>query len=342
MRLTTTVYESINECSDAWALVAEGGAPEAQVGWRLADEGRIASLQRYLIFAEAGEPVGGLVCALVRGDERNNSYNIELRAQAEHTDADVGRLLPGLVSAATRTSSGLTLRRGLTPGVRDGVCSTALEEFHNAADRLGTKSTAFMGISAQDDSSLLPALRRAGYRLVASEDVAVLRLPGVDFDDYVRGLSPNGSNNLRKEESRFLRAGCSIVMGDASNLTEAHAMLLLQHYQKFGHDADLPAVKDRLNRFSFMVPLRLATALDASGSVLGFAAYSHNGTHAVARFSAFRENRVAAYFNTLFYALIRDAYAHALVSIDYGTGTRTAKSRRGCLFSQRAILARCR
>jgi len=276
---------------------------------------------RQALLLDRGEAAAGAMSALLAAVVRE-----------ERTFAQ-SALYPALVSTSPYGFAGGILA---VPGPeRAAAVEALLREVDDYCTAHGVRSQSVLW---QDDTDPVTetVLRRRGFQPVLADQEYHLDLGGVrDFAGYLAGLEHRRARVIGTEMRRFERSGATAerLREPTGDDIRRCAGLAMAHHEKYG----LPADPDALARmFDALLRERtLGARLDVirrDGELGGFVLSFHAGGVLYPKFLGFDAAVVGnsyAYFNLVFYHLIREAIAAGAHRIAYGMGSADAKQRRG-------------
>jgi hypothetical protein len=137
---------------------------------------------------------------------------------------------------------------------------------------------------------------------------------------------------VRREQRTFAQAIDRVATEDASRLAAPDLVpLLMRHHTKYGHAGSEASFRDRLVRMSSHGANVRVLVAEKAGQAIGFTALVLDSTHGrlVPRLFACDVNDVFAYFNLVFYELVRVGASWGFNTIALGSTAYRAKLLRG-------------
>jgi predicted N-acyltransferase len=211
--------------------------------------------------------------------------------------------------------------------VLDGVEAMARAE--------GIRSIAFLYVPPED-LPLRRALRDRGYaEFGPTHNVAVLRVPGRTFGDYLAGFGKRRRDSIGWERRKIAAAGVQISVEElTSDLSREMLPLEAQLYGKYG--TEHPTEMARLLHESVMREYGksdpVITARSA-GVLRGYAAFIQVHETLYSRDTGYDyawPEKLPLYFEVLFYSAIELAMQSGVREIYYSYGSDDTKASRGC------------
>jgi len=300
--------------------VPDGGAPAA----RAAAWGLVVEDTAFWPFMRIDHVLGTLL------DERQI-------ARAPATEQMLADLMPNAYLGALRGGTTRLPVRGDLAGPQAhhaiGEVLGGAEEMARAA---GLRSVAFFYVPPED-LALRRALVRRGYvEFGPNHNVAVLRVGGQAFDEYLSGFGKRRRDSIRWERRKIAAAGVQIGCEElTTDLSRQMLPLEAQLYAKYGHDV-YPEEMARIlhesviRQYGGSAPVITARA---AGVLRGYAAFIRVNKALYSRDTGYDYTwpiRLPLYFEVLFYSAIELAMKSGIREINYSYGSEDTKVSRGC------------
>lgn len=200
----------------------------------------------------------------------------------------------------------------------------------------GVRSVAFFYVPPED-LTLRRALVQRGYtEFGPNHNVAVLRVRGQTFDDYLGGFGKRRRDSIRWERRKIAAAGVQIGCEElTSDLSRQMLPLEAQLYAKYGHHV-YPEEMARIlhasviKKYGGSAPVITARA---AGVLRGYAAFIQVNKALYSRDTGYDytwPERLPLYFEVLFYSAIELAMKSGVREIHYSYGSEDTKVSRGC------------
>ncbi|WP_377325829.1 GNAT family N-acetyltransferase [Pimelobacter simplex] len=178
------------------------------------------------------------------------------------------------------------------------------------------------------------ALRELGFAELRGFSRAKLALSGKTYDDYLDALGSRKRWNARRDRRRFAESGqrVSFATGPGA-MGEDVVALQGRNKAKYGQAFDPVETRRRYrDLLGFAQDDGLVVRTWSGDTCTGFALFVRAGRslHALSAGFGSTQDDVGPYFECVFHAPIEWAYAHGIDEIDYGIGSVSAKSGRGC------------
>ena len=253
------------------------------------------------------------------------------------TERMLAALMPNAYLGALR---GGTTRLPVRPDLDGPQALRAIEEVLAGTEEMarsaGVRSVAFFYVPPED-LALRRALIQRGYtEFGPNHHVAVLRVPGQTFDDYLRGFGKRRRDSIRWERRKIAAAGVQIGCEQlTSDLSRQMLPLEAQLYAKYGHHV-YPEEMARIlhesviKKYGNSAPVITARA---AGVLRGYAAFIQVNKALYSRDTGYDytwPERLPLYFEVLFYSAIELAMKSGVREIHYSYGSEDTKASRGC------------
>lgn len=216
----------------------------------------------------------------------------------------------------------------------DAVALDALvDELERAAEGWGSATTGVLFVQ-DGQTGHDQVLTARGYQRMALGADSVMRCGFADFDGY---LAERGARrkHIRNEVSAFRRSGIEIKTGTVADQVERVSALAAALEAKYGRDLTpeefgfvLLNIEQKTEPY-----VSLIYGERPDGTMAGFVLYCiRDGVlhPMITGFDRQSDRREFAYFNMVYYELIRRAPQLGVHTIEYGIGTYQAKAARGC------------
>lgn len=308
-----------------WQELAAGAALPLREPWMAAERGRVGRASDVVV-------AGGLAARvlLVDVDEPRTGYTLaDLLGQR---DASPGWLPTGPTVFVGALGARLPAVVGDLCGPPT-ACEALLHQIEDWARDRGAHAVAVGPVPGTHEwSGLEGVLASAGYRPVTQLPEAVLHIDETGMSGVLERLPQGQRKNVRRQIRVFERSGGRVerLATDRADNPEA-AMLLRDHYRKFGHRATLADAADRLRRARAIPGASVLAATDDSGiRGISVVAVDLVRKELFSRLSACRRDTAFSYFNLIFYARVDEAAARGATTLHYGDTTYAPKVQRGC------------
>jgi hypothetical protein len=211
---------------------------------------------------------------------------------------------------------------------------------HDLVDRVRAaardQSAAVLAVSNVPPSDPFAPLRAvlAGMGFIRTESApdSELTVSSGGFNAYASAMRPSMRTVVRREQRTFAQAIDRVATEDASRLAAPDLVpLLMRHHTKYGHAGSEASFRDRLVRMSSHGANVRVLVAEKAGQAIGFTALVLDSTHGrlVPRLFACDVNDVFAYFNLVFYELVRVGASWGFNTIALGSTAYRAKLLRG-------------
>lgn len=239
-----------------------------------------------------------------------------------------GGYLPGLVRA---------------PGTGHGVVTALLDGLDDIARRRAARTTAVMHVP-EDDVPLRAALTARGFVAFRVAGDCLLHTPWSDFAGYLATLPSKRRISVRREIAVFRDAGNRLTIEAMSALDAEHARLHAGHMRRYGHSLDeagalsrIRSIQENNDGMGFVLEAR-----DDRRNLVGFVLVYEMGGCLYPKMIGIRDGQPThyAYFNLVYYGLLRYAVENGLRAIVYGPEAYDAKAYRGCTLEPRISYVR--
>jgi hypothetical protein len=296
-----------------------------------------------LLWPAQGRPTAGLATVVATADSPWLLGRPDTLLQASADDgqpgaaavlASVGEpaaLLPALVAGGRH----LGRTRPIGPAASD---AEAIEQLLQAAEDLalagGLRSLCLPHVDERD-TTLIQALRQAGYAEHESAVYCWLPVPAGGVEEYLAGVSKHRRRRVRLARRQLAEAGVELgvqplAAADLDRLGELEAALLL----KYGNPAT-PAASTKLLR---LIADRLAERALVSygrldGQVIAFGLVLCNGTHWFGHRAGFdyaKQGDLPLYEEVLYYRVMDEAAPLGVEVLHAGIGSAEVKKSLHC------------
>ena len=253
------------------------------------------------------------------------------------TERMLAALMPNAYLGALR---GGTTRLPVRPDLDGPQALRAIGEVLAGTEEMarsaGVRSVAFFYVPPED-LALRQALIQRGYtEFGPNHNVAVLRVPGQAFDDYLGGFGKRRRDSIRWERRKIAAAGVQIGCEQlTSDLSRQMLPLEAQLYAKYGHHV-YPEEMARILHESVIKKYRNSAPVitaRAAGVLRGYAAFIQVNKALYSRDTGYDytwSERLPLYFEVLFYSAIELAMKSGVREIHYSYGSEDTKASRGC------------
>lgn len=272
-----------------------------------------------------GTPVGALPA--YRLGERPPAYYspAEVTGLTDAHDPSAGTLLGGtrLGYTGQLLVPTATTRRG-------DVVQALWDAFRDRAD--GPYGGALLYADDATVESLEPALGPDDH-VVLVDAAARLALPG-DVDAWRQRFSRSRRESFRREQRRYVDAGCETRVVPLAEHLEEMGALAAQVSQRYGHDRTTADEVDKLGHQLERLGTCLVLAAFVDDTMVGFTQFFPWGDTLHGRGHGVDDawgRRASVYLNLTFYEAIAWAIEHGYREIDLGCDSLEAKVNRGCL-----------
>ncbi len=259
-------------------------------------------------------------------------------ARGPGRDKTLNALLPNAYLGALR---GGTTGLRVSPGLSGTHARRAIDEILAAVEPMarakGARSVAFL-YAAAEDLALRQALREHGYAEIGpAHHVAILRLTGQTFGDYLRRFGKRRRDSIRWERRKIAAAGVQIQVEELNpDLSREMMPLEAQLFRKYGHETHPDEIARQLHDCvarEFGSAAKVITAR-ADGALRGYAAFIEVNDVLYSRDTGYdytwNSKGLPLYFELLFYSAIELALGSAKREIYYAQGSEQTKASRGC------------
>ncbi|MFD5467361.1 GNAT family N-acetyltransferase [Kitasatospora sp. NPDC127059] len=161
---------------------------------------------------------------------------------------------------------------------------------------------------------------------------AVLPVLWDSFDEYLAWLSVNGRRRVRLERRAFLEGAVEVREESLPELAAALAPLAAQTEHRYGHDITVEQVEFYLTMLGMDLDCVTLVAY-RDGRPVGFSLTIDRGDRWIMRSwgcDYASPGPEPLYFNMVFHEVISRAIERRVPLIDFGVGSLTAKTQRGC------------
>lgn len=188
----------------------------------------------------------------------------------------------------------------------------------------------------QSDEGLATELSSRGYIEVHGGANCVLHLPDGGFDGYLMSLSRSRRESVRREVSKFWRNGLRTKHGSIAKDLDVLAHLAASLDAKYGHSYDVEHEKKALSAIDAALNPWVNVKLTYKHDMpVGFVMYFLRDQVMYVKGTGYDYEHTTrddhAYFNTLFYSLIKEAEHLTVRRIEYAQSSYKAKISRGCI-----------
>jgi predicted N-acyltransferase len=272
-----------------------------------------------------GRLVGALPTYVVKR-ETNEFYTPRRCADGRWT----GQYL--LAGARRAYTNDILVRADLAGADRDRVTAALVDAAVQRCAEEALDSALFLYLDTQAARRLTRCAGAASVPVFATAD-AVLDLPGTGFDDYLAALPYRRRDQVRRESTRFISAGFSIATFPVEQTWERLAELFGAVQRRYGQGGDAAAWRGLVERQSVRVAADAVILGCRRGGELVGAVLLYGWRDAcyvkLVGFDYDRLEGAFEYFNLVYYAVIRYAYAQGLTRVHFGREAFEAKLRRG-------------
>jgi uncharacterized protein len=176
-------------------------------------------------------------------------------------------------------------------------------------------------------------LREAGAHVEPMTWDTWLKLPGGDFDDFLRPLRSKRRRAIRSEMRRLAESGVRYEVGGIADCAAEAAELIVGHARKYDPGYRRPA-SDYVTYLEVCDRLLDAVVITGrhQGSLVGCAVYLRHAGRLWGRMAGFDYGHPAQrsmYFQLIFYSAIEFAYQTGITEINLGLVSYRAKILRG-------------
>ncbi|MCX4823168.1 GNAT family N-acetyltransferase [Streptomyces sp. NBC_01142] len=254
----------------------------------------------------------------------------ELLAELPGTPADT--LLPSLVCGGRHMGRSRVLR---SPAAGRAAVGELVARAEEIAAEHAAASVAFPFVEG-GDSVLREVLADRGYRAHLSGRYSSLPVTPEGFDGYLRRLSSKRQRRVRTERRRLVEAGVEMRTEPlTTELIPRLGVLEEQLMAKYGiawtAAQTEEVLRETVTHFGGDAVVMLAIG---DGQIRGFGTMLRFRDHWYARQAGFDygyQQKLALYFETLYYFPVEMAAASGITTIHYGLGSEEAKRSRGCV-----------
>ena len=257
--------------------------------------------------------------------------------RAPVTEQMLAALMPNAYLGALR---GGTTRLPARADLAAPLAHRAIEEVLDGAEEMaraaGVRSVAFFYVPPED-LALRRALVQRGYtEFGPNHNVAVLRIRGQTFDEYLSGFGKRRRDSIRWERRKIAAAGVQIGCEElTSDLSREMLPLEAQLYAKYGHHVypdEMARIlhESVIKKYGNSAPVITARA---AGVLRGYAAFIQVNKALYSRDTGYDytwPERLPLYFEVLFYSAIELAMKSGVREIHYSYGSEDTKVSRGC------------
>jgi uncharacterized protein len=238
-----------------------------------------------------------------------------------------------LLGGVSGYQNGLLRRPGLSPAEEAAV----VDELRRMVETLRREWRCASAAALYSDADDLPLfLRVLGPKAqpLLSSAACSLTLEGTDFDAYVAQLRKSRRTSTRRERKAFDASGGCIQVGRLAGQEEELAPLLAAVERRYGGDQSSEDSLEFLRSWATpaLDELALVFRCERGGALVAFSLGYQYGDAVVMRVVGIDYDRSQRgdYFETLFYAPIREALERGARSIHFGSESYRAKILRGC------------
>lgn len=246
-------------------------------------------------------------------------------------------LLPNAYLGALRGgTTRLPVQADLTDLRAQQAIGEVLEGVEAMARAAGIRSVAFFYVPPEDQVLRRSLLRRVYTEFGPNHNVAVFRVPGQSFDEYLSGFGKRRRDSIRWERRKIANAGVRIGFEElTSELSRQMLPLEAQLYAKYGHEVYPEEMARVLHESVIREYGRSAPVITArsAGVLRGYAAFIQVNKALYSRDTGYDylwPTRLPLYFEVLFYSAIELAMKSGIQEIHYSYGSEDTKVSRGC------------
>ncbi|MEV6394800.1 GNAT family N-acetyltransferase [Streptomyces sp. NPDC051907] len=303
-------------CEPDGERAARAGGPDAALATALATE-------------ESPWVLGRPDTLLQFSAEAERDGAAELLAALPGTPAQA--LLPSLVCGGRHMGRSRVLR---APAAGRAAAERLVARAEEIAAEHGAASVAFPFVEGGDEL-LREILAARGYRSHLSGRYSSLPLTPEGFEGYLLRLSAKRRRRVRTERRKIAEAGVEMRLEPLRpELIPRLGLLEEQLMAKYGIAWKAAQTEEVLRETAANFgDDALVTLAVGDGEIRGFGTLLRFRDHWYARQAGFDyayQQRLALYFETLYYFPVDKAAEHGVTAIHYGLGSEEAKLSRGC------------